>query len=821
MRVLFAILLSLSLLHLPAQDLRYAGPGPYETAVATCPAAGGGSWLLGTQGQPPAGHTDLWLLRLGPAGDSLWSRTYGGPGDETAVALLPLPDSGLLVLGHTTGTGEQDLWLLRLDALGAVQWAQTWGGPAWEEALALVPGAGGSSFVVAMQDRRLTGRDLWILHVSASGSLQQARHLGGPGWDEVTGAAAAPAGGLALTWVRDSLAPYRITWLDSSLTVQAETAFAAGAGAPRSLVRSGARWWTFGALNQLDSLRLIAWIPGSPPSVQALAVADTPTGRLVTVIDAQAAPSGGAWVLAAEAYTDTVHLLRLNALGQVATRQRWRPPGRLRSLGFRAAGHLCALGQAQDATSAADALRQDLAPGQPPLSQRYGRRGPAGEETGLGLWPTGDGDYWLGGYALGDSLRQRAWLLRLDPTGAPRWTYEAELPGAAELVALTAGPASSAWALILTRTAAGRGLAVQRIDATGQRVAQGHWPGETFFYPYGGIAPASGGARVFTSEAGPGGVGSVARLLAFGPGGDTLWSRRYFPGQISRGNALAALPGGDLLLAGQVRVAGGTYRGFLMRVDSLGLPRWTQTYTRGSGFSWARVVALAPLPGGGAWLAATLQRSDGSGAWLLRVDAAGDTLFTRFYPSTGGAVSDATALWAEADGGVLLVGTQDSVFLDRPATYADARGWARRVDAQGHTQWRQEVGPGPGLTLSGVAPAPGAGWWLLGQVRHPAYADALLYRRDAAGLQVETLAAGPAWTLFPNPSREHVWLRRPPGPVAAVRLFDAQGRTCGRWTWPPGTETLRLDLPGLAPGVYFLQLSQAGSLSSQRLVLLP
>jgi hypothetical protein len=44
---------------------------------------------------------DMWMIKLDAAGDSLWTRHYGGPGHEHCFAARQTADSGYIVLGHS------------------------------------------------------------------------------------------------------------------------------------------------------------------------------------------------------------------------------------------------------------------------------------------------------------------------------------------------------------------------------------------------------------------------------------------------------------------------------------------------------------------------------------------------------------------------------------------------------------------------------------------------------------------------------------------------------------------------------------------------
>lgn len=70
-----------------------------------------------------AGNSDLWLLELGPEGQPLWSKTWGGQGFEYGWAVDVAWDGTITVAGDTTsfGSGSFDAWILRVEPTGTIE----------------------------------------------------------------------------------------------------------------------------------------------------------------------------------------------------------------------------------------------------------------------------------------------------------------------------------------------------------------------------------------------------------------------------------------------------------------------------------------------------------------------------------------------------------------------------------------------------------------------------------------------------------------------------------------------------------------------------
>jgi len=75
----------------------------------------GGYALAGTTNSFGAGGNDYWLLRINATGDSLWSCTFGGEGDDYCYSVAQTSDGGFALAGYTNsfGAGGNDVWLVK------------------------------------------------------------------------------------------------------------------------------------------------------------------------------------------------------------------------------------------------------------------------------------------------------------------------------------------------------------------------------------------------------------------------------------------------------------------------------------------------------------------------------------------------------------------------------------------------------------------------------------------------------------------------------------------------------------------------------------
>jgi hypothetical protein len=74
--------------------------------------------------------TDIYMVRTDSIGDTLWTRKYGGCGEEMAFCIAGMPDQGFVLGGFTSsvGAGDTDLYIMRIASNGDTMWTRTYGG---------------------------------------------------------------------------------------------------------------------------------------------------------------------------------------------------------------------------------------------------------------------------------------------------------------------------------------------------------------------------------------------------------------------------------------------------------------------------------------------------------------------------------------------------------------------------------------------------------------------------------------------------------------------------------------------------------------------
>ncbi|MFZ0389549.1 MAG: hypothetical protein WAN36_03745, partial [Calditrichia bacterium] len=136
------LLFLLSVSYLKAQPVpwqNYWGGYSLESGKSIQQTRDGGFIIAGGTYSFGAGSSDMYLIKTDSLGNTEWTRTYGGPGDEIANAVRQTRGGGYILAGLTTsyGSGGDDIYLVRTDDQGDTLWTRTYGSSGDELAVCL------------------------------------------------------------------------------------------------------------------------------------------------------------------------------------------------------------------------------------------------------------------------------------------------------------------------------------------------------------------------------------------------------------------------------------------------------------------------------------------------------------------------------------------------------------------------------------------------------------------------------------------------------------------------------------------------------------
>ena len=104
----------------PSQDLAFSAELTSD----------GGYVIFGHTTSFGAGYADYYLVKTDSNGDTLWTKTYGGAGDDYGFDVKQTLDGGYIITGteNTWGAGGFDVMNIKTDVWGNIEWTKIYGG---------------------------------------------------------------------------------------------------------------------------------------------------------------------------------------------------------------------------------------------------------------------------------------------------------------------------------------------------------------------------------------------------------------------------------------------------------------------------------------------------------------------------------------------------------------------------------------------------------------------------------------------------------------------------------------------------------------------
>ena len=380
-------------------------------------------------------------------------------------------------------------------------------------------------------------------------------------------------------------------------------------------------------------------------------------------------------------------------------------------------------------------LQQSMTEDQGPWMQYYGG---SDYDTAVSVVQTNDGGYaFTGGTGIWPD--DKAWLVKTDILGNVQWTQEYNFSYANKVIQTTNG----GYALTGTQGGYSGGnssVILVKTDYQGEIIWEQIYDEETFNEP-GSVIQTKDGDFLHGGSSSKDGGNWEGWLLKISDSGNIVWMRTYGGDKNDIIHGLIETTDGYAFTGATESNSAGFIDAWLVLVDASGNTLWNQTY---GGVGYDRTYDVIQMADKSFYLIGTTS-SYGSGefdAWLLHVDANGNSLWNQTY---GGATYDAvySGILVENDSFVLAGATETfTTDLD------DRDAWLIKVDAKGTILWNHTYGGFEDDRINSVVQAHNGGFILAGVTSSSTGRgkwDALLIKTNNMGVAPFVIGSSTNW----------------------------------------------------------------------------
>ena len=178
--LLIVLILCSSVASLKAQFYNVYGTSAFESGKNVLIGFDGNYLVTGTHGSSSS-NKNIFISKMSPDGTIIWTKSYGGNGDEEIWCMTKTLDSAYVFAGSTSsaGNGNKDGWLVKVDTSGNIIWSTTVGGGGFDEFRNIYQAMDSSYIIPAYTGSYGSGSyDAWVLKFTKTGSLVWTKVFG-------------------------------------------------------------------------------------------------------------------------------------------------------------------------------------------------------------------------------------------------------------------------------------------------------------------------------------------------------------------------------------------------------------------------------------------------------------------------------------------------------------------------------------------------------------------------------------------------------------------------------------------------------------------
>lgn len=122
---------------------------------------------------------DAWVCKINEAGEILWSRSWGGPGDERAVSITATTDGNYAIAGQTSEDGRVKGMVAKISEQGELLWTRSYSFTAIDRFFGIAEVSHGDLFVSGLSNANYPDNaDVLMVRIGPTGELLWQKQVG-------------------------------------------------------------------------------------------------------------------------------------------------------------------------------------------------------------------------------------------------------------------------------------------------------------------------------------------------------------------------------------------------------------------------------------------------------------------------------------------------------------------------------------------------------------------------------------------------------------------------------------------------------------------
>ncbi|MBW8048803.1 MAG: T9SS type A sorting domain-containing protein [Cytophagales bacterium] len=148
----------------------------------------GGYVIAGYTESFGAGAADVYIIKTDSLGDTIWTKAYGGNGDDRGYSVQQTADGGYVIAGYTTSFGGgglcdlppcADVYVIKTDAAGDTMWTKVYGGNGDDRGYSVQQTADGGYVIAGYTESSVDGDfDVYVIKTDANGNTYGCNYPG-------------------------------------------------------------------------------------------------------------------------------------------------------------------------------------------------------------------------------------------------------------------------------------------------------------------------------------------------------------------------------------------------------------------------------------------------------------------------------------------------------------------------------------------------------------------------------------------------------------------------------------------------------------------